>query len=83
VSAVCSAPALIVYRFGLVPLACAAFTIDLLANVPFAGDFSAWYLGATVFALLSVAPAVWGFYHSLGGETLWKAEVEWSSRSTR
>jgi hypothetical protein len=29
-----------------------------------------------MFALLSVvALAVWGFYHSLGGETLWKAEI--------
>jgi len=68
--------ALIVYRFGLVPLACAAFTVDLLANVPFTGDFSAWYLGTTIFALLSVvALAVWGFYHSLGGEALWKPDI--------
>ena len=64
--------ALIVYRFGLVPLACASFTINLLANVPFTGDFSAWYLGTTIFALLSVvAPAVWGFYYSLGNEPGW------------
>jgi hypothetical protein len=68
--------ALIVDRFGLVPLACAAFPVDLLANVPFTGDFSAWYLGTTMFALLSVvALAVWGFYYSLGGEPLWKSEL--------
>ena len=67
--------ALIVYRFGLVPLACAIFTVDLLANVPFTGNFSAWYFSATMFALLSVvALAAWGFYHSLGGEPLWKPE---------
>jgi len=65
--------ALIVYRFGLVPLACAIFTADLLGNVPFTGDVSAWYFGSTMFALLSVvALAVWGFYHSLGGEPLWQ-----------
>ncbi len=65
--------ALIVYRFGLVPLACAIFTVDLLANVPFTGDLSAWYFGTTTFALLSVvALAGWGFYHSLGSEPLWQ-----------
>jgi hypothetical protein len=65
--------ALIVYRFGLVPLACAIFTVDMLINVPFTGDFSAWYFGMSTFALLSVvALAVWGFYHSLGSEPLWQ-----------
>jgi len=71
-----SIAALIVYRFGLVPLACAIFTVDLLVSVPFTADFSAWYLGMTMFALLSVvALTVWGFYHSLGGEPLWKTEL--------
>ena len=60
---------LIVYRFGLVPLTCAIFTIDMLANVPFTADLSAWYMNASIFALLSVvALAGWGFYHSLGGD---------------
>jgi hypothetical protein len=64
--------AMIVYRFGLVPLACAIFTVDLLINVPFTADVSAWYFGTTAFALLSVvALAAWGFYHSLGGESAW------------
>jgi serine/threonine-protein kinase len=68
---------LIVYRFGLVPLAVAIFTIDMLANVPFTADFSAWYMSSSVLALLSVvALAGWGFYHSLGGEPLWREEVE-------
>ncbi len=72
--------ALIVYRFGLVPLACAIFTVDLLVNVPFTPDFSAWYFGTTMFALLSVvALALWGFYHSLGSEPLWQ-EKEFTSR---
>jgi hypothetical protein len=67
--------ALIVYRFGLVPLACAIFTDDMLSSVPFTGDVSAWFFGTTMFALLSVlALAAWGFYHSLGGEPLWKPE---------
>jgi serine/threonine-protein kinase len=68
---------LIVLRFGFVPLACAVFTINLMANVPFSADLSAWYMPASVLALLSVvALAGWGFYHSLGGETLWRPEIE-------
>jgi len=69
--------ALIVLRFGLVPLAVAVFTVDMLGNVPFTADFSAWYSGTTLLALLSVvALSGWGFYHSLGGEPLWKVETE-------
>jgi serine/threonine-protein kinase len=68
---------LIVYRFGLVSLAVAIFTIDMLANVPFTADFSAWYASTSILALLSVvAIGSWGFYHSLGSETLWRPEVE-------
>jgi serine/threonine protein kinase len=68
---------LIVYRFGLVPLACAIFTVNMLANVPFTADFSTWYMSTSVLALLSVvALAGWGFYHSLGGEPLWRPEIE-------
>jgi serine/threonine protein kinase len=68
---------LIVFRFGLVPLACAIFTVNMLSNVPFTADFSAWYMATAVLALLSVvALAGWGFYHSLGGEPLWNSQVE-------
>ncbi len=66
---------LIVYRFGLVPLACAVFTINMLGNLPVSADFTAWYMTPTILALLSVvALAGWGFYHSLGGEPLWRPE---------
>jgi predicted Ser/Thr protein kinase len=68
---------IIVLRFGFVPLACAVFTINLSANVPLSADFSAWYMTSSILALLSVvALAGWGFYHSLGGEPLWKVELE-------
>jgi predicted Ser/Thr protein kinase len=68
---------LLVSRFGLVSLACAIFTVDLMANVPFSADFSAWYMTTSILALLSVlALAGWGFYHSLGGEPLWTVEAE-------
>jgi hypothetical protein len=69
--------ALIVLRFGLVPLAVGAFTVDLLGNIPFTADFSAWYAAPAFLALLSViALAGWGFYHSLGGEPLWIVEPD-------
>ncbi|MGB2603123.1 MAG: hypothetical protein WBC78_05985, partial [Candidatus Sulfotelmatobacter sp.] len=68
---------LIVYRFGLIPLACAIFTVNMLSNVPFTADFSAWYMSTFILTLLSVvALAGWGFYHSLGGEPLWHVEME-------
>jgi hypothetical protein len=68
---------LIVLRFGLVPLAVGAFTVDMLANVPFTADFSEWYAGTTVMAMLIVVTlAGWGFYHSLGAERVWKVEME-------
>jgi serine/threonine-protein kinase len=68
---------IMIFRFGLVPLAVAAFTVDMLANVPFTADFSQWYMGTTALTLVSVvALAVWGFYHSLAGEKVWKVEME-------
>ena len=68
---------LIVLRFGLVPLAVGAFTVDLLGNIPFTADLSAWYAPPAFLALLSViALAGWGFYHSLGGEPLWVVEPD-------
>jgi len=68
---------LIVIRFGLVPLACAIFTIDMTANIPFSSDFSTWYMPTSIMALLSVlALTAWGFYHSLGGRPLWKLEED-------
>jgi len=68
---------LIVIRFGLVPLVCAIFTIDLTINIPFSSDFSSWYMTTSILALLSVLViAGWGFYHSLGGQAFWKLEAE-------
>lgn len=68
---------LLVLRFGLVPLAVAIFTINLMSNVPFSSDFSAWYMPTSLVALLSVLVlAGWGFYHSLGGQSLWKLDMD-------
>jgi predicted Ser/Thr protein kinase len=68
---------IIVLRFGLVPLACAIFTVNMLAGVPLIADPSAWFFATSVLALLSVVVlAGWGFYHSLGGEPVWRPEME-------
>jgi predicted Ser/Thr protein kinase len=68
---------LIVVRFGFVPLAVAIFTVDLSSNIPFSTDFSTWYMPTSILALLSVvALAGWGFYTSLGGEPVWKVEMD-------
>ena len=72
-----SIAAIVIVRFGLVAFICGIFTADMLGNVPFSSDFSAWYMSAPLLALLSVvAMAGWGFYHSLGGQSLWRSEVE-------
>jgi hypothetical protein len=68
---------LIVFRFGLVPLACAIFTVNMLGSIPISGDLSAWYTPTWILGLASiVALAGWGFYHSLGGEPIWRPEIE-------
>jgi serine/threonine-protein kinase len=68
---------IIVYRFGLIPLVCAIFTVDMLSNVPFTINVSAWYVNTFALTLLSVvALALWGFYQSLGGEPLWRPEID-------
>ena len=68
---------LIVIRFGLLPLAVAIFTINMVSNVPFSSDFSVWYMPTSILALLSVLLLVgWGFYFSLAGQTLWKLDMD-------
>jgi len=67
----------IVIRFGLVPLVIAIFTIDMAANIPFSSDLSTWYMTSSILAMFSVvAIAGWGFYHSLGGQPVWKMETD-------
>jgi hypothetical protein len=65
-----------VVRFGLIVLAMAGFTANVLLNVPHNVDFSAWYTPSVVCVLLSfVAIAVWGFYAALGGQKVLKDEL--------
>src|SRR5271157_1486300 len=65
-----------VTRFGLITLAAAIFTANILLNLPYTLDFSNWYAPAVFAVLLSfVAIAGWGFYTSLGGQRLWKEDL--------
>ena len=60
-----------VTRFGLISLAVAIFTANVLLNVPYTFDFSNWYATSSLAVVLSfVAIAAWGFYTSLGGQKL-------------
>jgi hypothetical protein len=55
-------------RFGLVALIASFFVYVLLLMFPITADFSVWYAGASLFALLSVAAmAAFAFRSSLGG----------------
>jgi hypothetical protein len=65
-----------VVRYGLIVLATAVFTANVLLNVPFTLDLSEWYAPGAICVVLSfVALAVWGFYTSLAGQPLLKEEL--------
>ncbi|HEY1924413.1 MAG TPA: hypothetical protein VGG58_04115, partial [Candidatus Acidoferrum sp.] len=68
--------ALAVVRFGLIALGIGVFLADVLLNVPFSLDFSNWYTAHNLLLVFSFfAIGVWGFYLSLGGKKLLKAEL--------
>jgi len=61
----------VMVRFGLVALIASAFAFDLLLIFPITADFSVWYAGASLFAVLSVAAmAAFAFHSSLAGRPL-------------
>jgi hypothetical protein len=58
-------------RFGLVALIASSFVYELLLLFPITADFSVWYAGTSLFALLSVAAiAAFAFHSSLAGRPL-------------
>lgn len=68
--------AVAVVRFGLIVLATATFTANVLLNLPFSLDFSEWYAPTSLCVVLSfVALAVWGFFTALAGQPLVKEEL--------
>jgi hypothetical protein len=65
-----------VSRFGLITLAVAIFTANVVLNVPYTLDFSNWYAMNSLAVLLSfVAIAGWGFYTSLAGRSPFKEDL--------
>ena len=65
-----------VTRFGLIVLATAIFTANVLLNLPYSLDFSTWYAPhAAVVVAGFVALAAWAFYTSLGSQKLWKDDL--------
>jgi serine/threonine-protein kinase len=63
-------------RFGLVTLAVAAFTTDVIANVPKTLNPSIWYFGSEVFVVASVlALAAWAFQAATAGRKLFSADL--------
>jgi hypothetical protein len=61
----------VMLRFGLVALIASSFALELLIMFPITADFSVWYAGASLFALLSVAAmAAFAFRTSLAGRPL-------------
>jgi serine/threonine-protein kinase len=68
--------AVAVNRFGLIVLAAAIFTANILLNLPYSLDFSIWYAThAAAMVAGCLALAAWGFYTSLGGQAMWKDEL--------
>jgi predicted Ser/Thr protein kinase len=68
--------AIAVVRSGLVTLAAGILTANVLLSVPVTASLSSWYAGSPAFVFSSVlALAFWGFYTSLAGQPLWKADA--------
>ncbi len=62
-------------RFGLLALMCVILFCSLSYQFPITPDFSVWYAGAAIFALVViVALAAYGFYTSLAGQPLFQGK---------
>ena len=63
-------------RFGLIVLAVAIFTANVLLSLPYSLDFSNWYAAHTASIVVGfIALAAWAFYTSLGGQKMWKDDL--------
>jgi predicted Ser/Thr protein kinase len=75
-AAIYAIAAFVVLRFGFIALATGMFTVDLLLNIPVTTNLSAWYMGGTLFVILTVVGlALWGCYTSLAGQKIWKENL--------
>jgi serine/threonine-protein kinase len=75
-AAIYAIAAFVVLRFGFIALATGMFTVDLLLNIPITTNLSSWYIGGSLFVLLTVIGlAVWGSYATLAGQKIWKENL--------
>ncbi len=75
-AAIYAIAAFVVLRFGFIALGIGMFTVDLLLNIPITTNLSSWYMGGSLFVLLTVVGlAVWGCYTSLAGQKIWKENL--------
>jgi hypothetical protein len=71
-----SIAAVALVRFGLVTLAVAVFTADVIGDLPITTNPSIWYFGSTVFVMASVALlAAWAFHAAIAGRKLFSADL--------
>jgi len=67
--------ALLILRYGIVPLIASVLTADCLLNAPITLDFSSWYIASSLVSLLLFfAIAVYGFRTTLAGKPLFDLE---------
>jgi serine/threonine-protein kinase len=58
-------------RFGVLPMVVGIFVSSLLPEFPVTADFSNWYAGSNIFALVSVLGlGAWSFHAALAGRRL-------------
>jgi serine/threonine-protein kinase len=67
--------ALLLLRYGIVPLIVGMLTADCLLNAPLTLDFSAWYVSTSLVGLLVfLSIAVYGFRCAVAGRPLFEVE---------
>ena len=63
-------------RFGLLAVMSLQLFFDMSFHYPITGDFSSWYSGTTIFALIVIIGlALYGFYTSLAGQPLFRGQI--------
>jgi serine/threonine protein kinase len=67
--------AVLLLRYGIVPLMFGVLTANCLLNAPLTLDFSSWYIGSSLFAMAVIlAIAIYGFRCAAGGKPLFDTE---------
>jgi hypothetical protein len=67
--------ALLLLRYGIVPLIVSVLTADCLLNAPITLDFSAWYIASSLVSLLLfLGIALYGFRCTVAGKPLFELE---------